>query len=41
MSNRPIKAALLQAHSIIGLAISLVLALIGVTGVSRTKSAPI
>ncbi|MEH2481588.1 putative iron-regulated membrane protein [Nitrobacteraceae bacterium AZCC 2146] len=32
MSKRPIKAALLQVHSIVGLAISLVLALIGVTG---------
>ncbi|MDB5617119.1 PepSY-associated TM helix domain-containing protein [Tardiphaga sp.] len=32
MSRRPIKAALLQVHSILGLTISLVLALIGVTG---------
>ena len=32
MSQRPIKAALLQVHSIVGLTISLVLALVGVTG---------
>lgn len=32
MSQRPIKAALLQVHSVIGLTFSLVLALIGITG---------
>jgi sulfite reductase (NADPH) flavoprotein alpha-component len=32
MSKYPIKAALLQAHSVIGLALSLVLAVVGVTG---------
>ena len=32
MSKRPIKAALLQVHSILGLTIALVLALVGVTG---------
>jgi sulfite reductase (NADPH) flavoprotein alpha-component len=36
MSKRPIKAALLQVHSIIGLTISLVLALIGVTGATMS-----
>ena len=36
MSNRPIKAALLQAHSVVGLAISLVLALLGVTGATMS-----
>ena len=32
MSRRPIKAALLQVHSVIGLAFALVLAVIGITG---------
>jgi sulfite reductase (NADPH) flavoprotein alpha-component len=32
MGARPIKFALLQVHSIVGLALSLVLALIGLTG---------
>lgn len=32
MSNRPIRAALLQIHSILGLAVSLVLTMIGLTG---------
>jgi uncharacterized iron-regulated membrane protein len=32
MSQRPIKAALLQIHSIIGLAVSLILTVIGLTG---------
>jgi sulfite reductase (NADPH) flavoprotein alpha-component len=32
MSQRPIKAALLQVHSVVGLGFSLVLALIGITG---------
>jgi uncharacterized iron-regulated membrane protein len=36
MSKRPIKAALLQVHSIVGLTISLVLALIGVTGATMS-----
>lgn len=36
MSQRPIKAALLQVHSIVGLTISLVLALIGVTGATMS-----
>lgn len=36
MSKRSIKAALLQVHSVIGLALSLVLALIGVTGATMS-----
>jgi uncharacterized iron-regulated membrane protein len=36
MSKHPIKAALLQAHSLIGLAISLVVALIGMTGATMS-----
>jgi sulfite reductase (NADPH) flavoprotein alpha-component len=36
MSKRPIKAALLQVHSIIGLAISLVLTVIGLTGATMS-----
>lgn len=36
MSKHPIKAALLQAHSIIGLAISLIVALIGMTGATMS-----
>src|SRR5882672_36448 len=36
MSKHSIKAALLQVHSIIGLAISLVLALIGITGATMS-----
>ncbi|TAI64199.1 PepSY domain-containing protein, partial [Bradyrhizobium sp. Leo170] len=32
MSKYPIKAALLQVHSVIGLALSLVLAVVGITG---------
>jgi uncharacterized iron-regulated membrane protein len=36
MSKHPIKAALLQVHSIIGLAISLVVAVIGITGATMS-----
>jgi uncharacterized iron-regulated membrane protein len=36
MSKHPIKAALLQVHSVIGLAISLVLTLIGLTGATMS-----
>jgi sulfite reductase (NADPH) flavoprotein alpha-component len=36
MSKHPIKAALLQVHSVIGLAISLVLTLIGITGATMS-----
>ena len=36
MSKRPIKAALLQVHSVVGLTISLILALIGVTGATMS-----
>ena len=36
MSKRPIKAAFLQVHSIIGLAISLVLTVIGLTGATMS-----
>jgi len=36
MSKHPIKAGLLQVHSIIGLAISLVLAVIGITGATMS-----
>ena len=36
MSKHPIKATLLQAHSLIGLAISLVVALIGMTGATMS-----
>src|SRR4051812_28219047 len=36
MSKHPIKAGLLQVHSIIGLTISLVLAVIGITGATMS-----
>jgi uncharacterized iron-regulated membrane protein len=36
MSKHPIKAGLLQVHSVIGLAISLVLAVIGITGATMS-----
>ena len=39
MSQRPIKAALLQVHSIVGLTISLVLALIGFIAQTRARVA--
>ena len=36
MSKHPIKAALLQVHSVIGLALALVLTLIGITGATMS-----
>ena len=36
MSHRPVKAALLQVHSIIGLAVSLILTVIGLTGATMS-----
>ncbi|UZE49414.1 PepSY-associated TM helix domain-containing protein [Rhodopseudomonas sp. P2A-2r] len=36
MSHRPVKAALLQVHSVIGLAVALVLSVIGLTGATMS-----